>query len=121
MINIKPTILQAVIAQLGEKRRKPSAKKVSLHGTSLKKYLGPVLVPRIRFFICNSIEFHKTKESIKDFAGCVEKIPHELTHALTVETSEQESSIIAQRIQSHVISFFYSRCFAFSKNYTKSA
>lgn len=45
-----------------------------------------------------------TKESVKEFSIRIEKMAHELTHALTVDKAEV--NIIAQTIQAHALSVF---------------
>ncbi|KAL4105353.1 hypothetical protein QTP88_020596 [Uroleucon formosanum] len=88
--NIRPTILNAIIAQLTGKAFEA--------------------IRYREFTEWKSTKFYKAgkNERIQDFAGRIEKIYHELTYALTIGKNATESKIIAQTIQGQASSVFMS-------------
>ncbi|KAL4136401.1 hypothetical protein QTP88_007949 [Uroleucon formosanum] len=88
--NIRPTILNAIIAQLTGKAFEA--------------------IRYREFTEWKSTKFYKAgkNERIQDFAGRIEKIYHELTYASTIGKNATESKIIAQTIQGQASSVFMS-------------
>lgn len=94
--NIKPTILNDIITQL-------SGKAFFFFLAIRYRTLEDCL--ELKNHLRTSI-FQRKDEKIQEFAGRIEKMYHELTHALTVGKTAAEAAIIAQTVQRQALSIF---------------
>ncbi|KAL4153886.1 hypothetical protein QTP88_001719 [Uroleucon formosanum] len=109
--NIRPTILNAIIAQLTGKAFEAIRYREFTEWSELKNHFRTIFSTKhsVNFLqkALSSIRQEKD-ERIQDFAGRIEKIYHELTYALTIGKNATESKIIAQTIQGQALSVFMS-------------
>lgn len=109
--NIRPTILNAIIAQLTGKAFEAIRYREFTEWSELKNHFRTIFSTKhsVNYLqkALSSIKQEKN-EKIQDFAGRIEKIYHELTHALTIGKTTSESKIIAQTIQGQALSVFMS-------------
>jgi len=106
---LKPSILEAIIAQLKGSAFEAVRYKDITTWDELKKLFKTV------FGSAHSVSYlqvqlsqmrQSAKETVKEFSIRIEKTAHELTHALTVDKEQAEVHIIAQTVGAHALSVF---------------
>lgn len=109
--DLKPVILEAILAELTDKASEAVRYREISSWEELRKHLRSIfgkthLVQFLQKQLSQLRQFDK--ESVQDYANRVEKIYHELTCALTVDKPANGTKIIAQTIQSQALSIFIS-------------
>ena len=108
---IKPIILNAIIAQLTGKAFETIRYREFTEWTELKNHFRTIFCTKhsVNYLqkALSSIK-QERNEKIQDFAGRIEKIYHELTHALIIGKTATEAKTIAQTVQGQALSVFMS-------------